>query len=91
MTKSDSLDNITLDSDEIRTIERFETNYHNHKKNKLQNGGMLLGNNKLVRNIERLYNCYVLLQNQNGGNNNDLTIIKKKLHNKIAELNNYNK
>lgn len=37
--KSDSLDNISLDSDDIRSIERFENNYYNHKNNILQNGG----------------------------------------------------
>jgi hypothetical protein len=84
MTKSDSLDNITLDSDDIQTIERFENNYYNHKTNILQNGG----SNKLEKNIERLYNCYVLSQNQNGGdNNNELSSqIKTKLDKKIGEL-----
>ena len=50
-------------------------------------------NNKLKKNIRRLFNCYILSQNQNGGNNNnnnnnnDLSIqIKKKLDKKIAEL-----
>ena len=40
MTKIDSLDNITLDSDELRSIERFENNYYNHKNNIIQNGGV---------------------------------------------------
>ena len=84
MTKSDSLDNITLDSDDIRTIERFENNYYNRKNNILQNGG----SNKLEKNIKRLYNCYVLSQNQNGGdNNNELSSqVKKRLDKKIGEL-----
>jgi hypothetical protein len=38
MSYSDSLDNITLDSDDILTIERFENNYYNHKNNVLQIG-----------------------------------------------------
>ena len=85
MTKSDSLDNITLDSDDILTIERFENNYYNHKNNIIQNGGSY--NNKLVKNIERLHNCYVLSLNQNGGQNNELSIIiKNKLDKKNAEL-----
>lgn len=88
MTKSDSLDNITLDSDEIRNIERFENNYYNNKKNILQNGGT--NTNKLVQNIERLYNFYLLSYKQNGGGGEDkLTVqIKTKLDKKIAELNN---
>ena len=32
MTISDSIDNITLDSNEIRSIEKFEKKYYNHKK-----------------------------------------------------------
>ena len=40
MSYSDSLDNITLDSDDILTIERFENNYYNHKNNVLQIGGV---------------------------------------------------
>jgi hypothetical protein len=89
MTKSDSLDNITLDSDEIKDIERFENNYYNRKNNVLQNGG----SNKLVKNIVRLSNCYLLSQNQNGGDNNNdglTTQIKKRLDKKIAELIVYN-
>jgi hypothetical protein len=39
MINSDSLDYITLDTSDILTIERFENNYYNHKKNILQNGG----------------------------------------------------
>jgi hypothetical protein len=83
MIKSDSLDNITLDSDDIKTIERFENNYYNHK-NKLQNGG----NNKLENNIVRLFNYYLLSQNQIGGgyNGNLTNIIQTRLDNKIAEL-----
>jgi hypothetical protein len=133
MIKSDSLDNITLDSDDIRTIERFENNYYNSKNNIIQNGGggglekikvgpieipeadlaalrpssslppqlpprpsqekknLSGGNNKrdkLEKNIKRLYNCYILSQNLNGGdNNNELSFqIKKRLDNKIAQL-----
>ena len=42
---------------------------------------------KLKKNIMRLYNCYILSQNQNGGAKNKLSfIIKKKLDKKIAEL-----
>lgn len=40
MTNSDSLDNITLNSDEIQSIKRFENNYYNHKNDIIQNGGM---------------------------------------------------
>jgi hypothetical protein len=94
MIKSDSLDNITLDSNDILTIERFENNYYNHKNNIIQNGGSTNTNNKrdkLKKNIARLYNCYVLLQlyNQNGGDNNNYlsSQIKKRLHKKITELN----
>ena len=39
MIETDSLDHITLDSDDIQTIERFKNNYYNHKKNVSQNGG----------------------------------------------------
>lgn len=86
MTKSDSLDNITLDSDEIRTIEKFENNYYKYKKTKLQNGG----NYKLETNIGRLFSCYLLSKNQQyggGQNNSNLTnSIQNRLNNKIAEL-----
>ena len=83
MTKSDSLDNITLDSDDIRTIERIENNYNNHKKNNLQIGGEY----KLEKNIERLFDCYVLSKNQIGGwNDNINTKIETRLNKKIAEL-----
>ena len=87
MTERDSLDNITLDSDDIRSIERFENNYYNRKNNILQNGGNA-NTNKLEKNIKRLYNCYVLSQNQNGGAiQNELSSqIKNKLDKKIAEL-----
>jgi hypothetical protein len=85
--KSDSLDNISLDSDDIRTIERFENNYYNRKNNILQNGG----SNKLEKNIVRLFNCYVLSLNQNGGAiiHDDLSSqIKQRLNKKIVELSN---
>jgi len=85
--KSDSLDNISLDSDDIRSIERFENNYYNHKNNILQNGG----SNKLEKNIVRLFNCYVLSLNQNGGAiiHDDLSSqIKQRLNKKIVELSN---
>ena len=165
MSYSDSLDNITLDSDDILTIERFENNYYNHynhKNNVLQIGGNIIeekfkemliyiiikifntleakealheimrdrivrekiiqevheaqqksaptpdfnllnpntwfkdmkffggGNKKkLKKNIIRLYNCYILSQNQNGGTNNKLSLtIKKRLDKKITELKN---
>jgi ribosomal protein S24E len=39
MIESDSLDRITLDSDDVRTLERFENNYYNHKNNIMQKGG----------------------------------------------------
>ena len=82
MTKSDSLDYITLDSYEIKNIENFEKNYYNHKNNIIQKGG----NNKLEKNILRLYNCYILSKNQNGGNNNLSLQIKKRLDKKINKL-----
>jgi hypothetical protein len=83
MTGSDSLDKITLDSDDMRTIERFENNYYNRKNNVLQNGGSA----KLEKNIERLFNCYVLSVNQNGGEDNEMSSqIKQRLYNKTAEL-----
>jgi hypothetical protein len=44
---------------------------------------------KNTLNIVRLYDCYVLSQNLNGGVNNELSLkIKKKLDKKIAELKN---
>ena len=44
---------------------------------------------KNTLNIVRLYDCYVLSQNLNGGMNNELSLkIKKKLDKKIAELKN---
>jgi hypothetical protein len=83
MTKTDSLDNITLDSDEIRTIERFENNYYNHKKNPFQNGGIY----KLEKNIGRLFECYILSQNQIGGGDIKLTnSIENKLNKNIIKL-----
>ena len=82
MTKSDSLDHITLDSYEIKNIENFEKNYYNHKNNIIQKGG----NNKLEKNILRLYNCYILSKNQNGGNDNLSLQIKKRLDKKINKL-----
>ena len=85
MIKSDSLDRITLDSYEIKDIENFENNYYNHKNYLLlqnHNGGNI---QKLEKNIARLYNCYVLSQNQN---QYELSYkIKKRLNKKITELN----
>lgn len=51
------------------------------------------GNNKkkLKKNITRLYNCYILSLNQNGGSiiHNELSLkIKKRLNKKITELKN---
>ena len=46
-------------SNDIHTIEKLINNYYYN--NLLQKGG----NNKLDKNIVRLYNCYVLSQNQN--------------------------
>ena len=188
MIESDSLDRITLDSDDVQTLERFKNNYYNHKNNIMQKGGapdnflkepvkeiiMLIfskikfsnkilltfsqvspatparalpapparalststaralpappptqtsnttpnttqnasskptsttqterpwyqfwsgGNNKkkLKKNITRLYNCYILSLNQNGGTeiHNKLSLkIKKRLNKKITELKN---
>ena len=80
MIETDSLDHITLDSDDIQTIERFKNNYYNHNKNLLQNGGNDNDNNKL----KRLFNCYILSLNQNGGKDNKLSSqIKKKLDKKL--------
>jgi hypothetical protein len=84
MTESDTLDHITLDSDNILSIERFENNYYNHK-NKLsqnQNGGN--DTYKLKKNIRRLYNCYVLSQNLNQDKMSSK--IKKRLDKKLYEL-----
>ena len=39
MIESDLLDRITLDSDDVQTLERFENNYYNHKNNIIQKGG----------------------------------------------------
>jgi len=87
MTISDSLDNITLDSNDIQSIERFENNYFNYKKNIIQNGG--IDKEKLNKNIQRLYNCYVLSQNLSGGVNNKLSLqIKNRLDKKTTELKN---
>jgi hypothetical protein len=73
MIESDSLDRITINSNDILT---FENNYYNHKND-----------NKLEKNIIRLFNSYLLSQNQNGGNNNNLSSqIKKRLYKKIVEL-----
>ena len=78
--------NYRLDSNDIRNIERFENKYYNQKK-MVQNGGST-DTNKLNKNIQRLYNCYILLQNQNGGADNELSLqIKKRLNKKITELN----
>lgn len=75
MIESDSLDRITINSNDILT---FENNYYNHKNN-----------NKLEKNIIRLFNYYKLSKNQNGGNNNNLSSqIKKRLYKKIVELGN---
>ena len=73
MIESDSLDRITINSNDILT---FENNYYNRKNN-----------NKLEKNIIRLFNSYLLSQNQNGGNDNNLSSqIKKRLYKKIVEL-----
>ena len=83
MIKSDSLDHITLDSANIQSIERFENNYYNHKNNLLQNGGNI---QKLEKNIVRLYNCYVLSQNQK---QDELSSkIKRRLDKKMETINN---
>jgi hypothetical protein len=58
-----------------------------------QNGGGDNNTNKIKKNIIRLYNCYVLSLNQNGGAiiHNDLPfLIKQKIEKKIAELIVYN-
>jgi hypothetical protein len=71
-----TLDNITLDSADIQTIERFENNYYNHKNKLLQN----------EKNIIRLYNCFILSQNQN---QDELSHkIKKRFNKKFVELKN---
>ena len=71
MLESNFLDQISINSYDILTIERLKNNGGNNKK--------------LKKNIVRLYNCYVLSQNQNQDN---LSFqIKKRLNNKIAELN----
>ena len=75
MLESDSLDQISINSYDILTYE----------KNLLQNGG----NNtiKIEKNIKRLFKCYTLSLNQNGGKDNKLSsLIKKRLYNKTAEL-----
>jgi hypothetical protein len=57
------------------------------------NGGSDNNTNKIKKNIIRLYNCYVLSLNQNGGIiiHNDLPfLIKQKIEKKIAELIVYN-
>jgi hypothetical protein len=65
-------------SNYIQNIEKLINNYYNNYL--LQNGG----NNKLEKNIVRLYNCYVLSQNQN---QDKLSLqIKTRLDNKITEL-----
>jgi hypothetical protein len=65
-------------SNDIQNIEKLINNYYNNYL--LQNGG----NNKLEKNIVRLYNCYVLSQNQN---QDKLSLqIKTRLDNKITEL-----
>lgn len=48
----------------------------------------MIKNHSLEKNIVRLYNCYVLSQNQNGGNDELSFIIKKRLDKKIVELKN---
>jgi hypothetical protein len=71
-----TLDNITLDSADIQTIERFENNYYNHKNKLLQN----------EKNIIRLFNCFILSQNQN---QDELSHkIKKRFNKKFMELKN---
>ena len=84
MIQSDlTLDNITLDSADIQTIERFENNYYNHKNKLLQSGS---NNNKLENDIVRLYNCFILSQNQN---QDELSHkIKKRFNKKFVELKN---
>lgn len=57
----------------------MKKNYYNHKNNIIQKGG----NNKLEKNILRLYNCFILSKNQNGGNDNLSLQIKKKLANNL--------
>jgi hypothetical protein len=60
---------------------------------KFLNGGGDNNTNKIKKNIIRLYNCYVLSLNQNGGAiiHNDLPfLIKQKIEKKIAELIVYN-
>ena len=65
-------------NDNLQTIEKLINNYYNN--NLLQKGG----NNKLDKNIVRLYNCYVLSQNQN---QDKLSLqIKTRLDNKIIKL-----
>jgi hypothetical protein len=55
---------------------------------KFLNGGGDNNTNKIKKNIIRLYNCYVLSLNQNGGA--IIHIIKQKNEKKIAELIVYN-
>jgi hypothetical protein len=81
-----------VNSDKITNIERFEKKYYNHTKKMIQNGGNANSNvntYKLNKNIQRLYNCYVLSQNQNGGDIIDYELssqIKQRLDKKITEL-----
>ncbi len=78
----------------LNSLILFYINYNNTMTKSILNNDDMK-NNKLKKNIRRLFNCYILSQNQNqnqnGGNNNnnnnDLSIqIKKKLDKKIAEL-----
>ena len=79
MSNSNSLDNISLNSDDFKSIHRFENDYYNYKiKKYIQIGGK----NKL-NNIERLLICYLISKNQTGGDSILTNKIRTKINNKI--------
>ena len=81
MSNSDSLDNISLNSDELRSIQRFENDYYNYK---IKKNTQIGGKNKL-NNTERLLVCYLLSKNQSGGDSILTNKIKDRLNNKIIK------
>jgi hypothetical protein len=81
MSNSDSLDNISLNSDELRSIQRFENDYYNYK---IKKNTQIGGKNKL-NNTERLIVCYLLSKNQTGGDSILTNKIKDRLNNKIIK------
>jgi len=82
---STSFKNLFKRKQDVQTVP-LQKSFWTTSLNPNPNGG---NTKKLKKNIVRIYNCYILSQNQFGGADNKLSfIIKKRLDKKIRELKN---